>query len=371
VLEDFRMKTAAAVSREGLPAPVIETLDLEAPRAGEVLIRIVATGVCHTDLRVHAGLGVGTPRPVVLGHEGAGIVEELGEGVTSLAVGDHVVLSGSSCGTCPNCRRNAPIFCDEMLPRNFGGLRMDGTSGLSQNGARIHGQFFGQSSFSKFAVANERSAVKVTKDVPLEILGPLGCGVITGSGAVIEALKVRTGDSIAVFGTGGVGLSAVMAARLVGASKIIAIDIVPSRLQLAMELGATHTINASDGDVVKRIRALVPGGVNYTLNTTNTPDIYTQAIECLATRGTAGYVTAPRGEWKPPMFPMLAGGKKLQAILGGDAPPQFFIPMLIDYYRQGRLPFDRLIRFYRFDEIATAFHDMHSGDTIKPVLRME
>jgi len=213
--------------------------------------------------------------------------------------------------------------------------------------------------------------VKVTKDVPLEILGPLGCGVITGSGAVIEALKVRTGDSIAVFGTGGVGLSAIMAARLVGASKIIAIDIVPSRLQLAMELGATHTINASDGDVVQRIRALSPGGVSYTLNTTNTPEIYTQALECLATRGTAGYVTAPRGEWKPPMFPMLAGGKKLQAILGGDAAPQFFIPMLIDYYRQGRLPFDRLIRFYRFEDIGAAFHDMHSGDTIKPVLRME
>jgi len=365
------MKTTAAVSREGLPAPVIETLDLEAPRAGEALIRIVATGVCHTDLRVHAGLGVGTPRPAVLGHEGAGIVEELGEGVTSLAVGDHVVLSGSSCGHCENCRRNAPIFCDEMLPRNFGGLRMDGTSGLSQNGALIHAQFFGQSSFSRYAVANERSAVKVTKEVPLEILGPLGCGVITGSGAVIEALKVRAGDSIAVFGTGGVGLSAIMAARLVGAAKIIAIDIVPSRLQLAMELGATHTINASDGEVVKKIRALVPGGVNYTLNTTNAPDIYTQAIECLATRGTAGYVTAPRGEWKPPMFPMLAGGKKLQAILGGDAAPQFFIPMLIEYYRQGRFPFDRLIRFYRFADIATAFHDMHSGETIKPVLRME
>jgi aryl-alcohol dehydrogenase len=364
------MKTVAAVSREGSPAPIIETLEIEGPRAGEVLVRIVATGVCHTDLRVHAGLGPGTPRPIVLGHEGAGIVEQLGEGVTSLAIGDHVVLSGSSCGTCPSCKRNSPIHCVEMMPRNFGGLRMDGTSALSKEGARIHAQFFGQSSFSQFALANERSAVKVPKGVPLEILGPLGCGVITGTGAVINSLNVRTGDTIAVFGTGGVGLSAVMAARLVGASRIVAIDVLPARLALAKELGATDTIDAKHGDVANAIRQLVPGGVNFSLNTTSIPDIFTQALDCLAVRGTGGFVTSPRGEWKPQMFPILAGAKKLQGIVGGDAAPQFFIPMLIDYYRQGRLPFDRLIRFYRFDEIAAAFHDMERGDTIKPVLRM-
>jgi len=365
------MKTTAAVSREGAAAPSIETLDLESPRPGEVLVRIVATGICHTDLRVHAGFGPGTPRPIVLGHEGSGVIEQVGEGVTTLAVGDHVVLSGASCGTCPSCRRNAPIFCAEMLPRNFGGLRMDGTSALSQNGTRIHGQFFGQSSFSRFAVASERTAVKVAKDVPLEILGPLGCGVITGTGAIIEALKVRAGDTVAVFGVGGVGLSAIMAARLVGAARIVAIDVLPSRLALARELGATDTLNANDGELAKALRALVPGGVSFTLNTTSSPEIYTQAIDCLAVRGTAGFVTSPRGEWKPPMFSILSGGRKLQGILGGDAAPRFFIPMLIDYYRQGRLPFDRLIRFYRFEDIATAFHDMERGETIKPVLRME
>jgi aryl-alcohol dehydrogenase len=364
------MKTSAAVSREGQPAPTIETLDLEEPRPGEVLVRIVATGVCHTDVRVHSGLGPGTPRPIVLGHEGAGIVEKLGEGVTSLAVGDHVVLSGSSCGTCPSCRQNSPIHCVEMMPRNFGGLRMDGTSALSQDGARIHAQFFGQSSFSQFAVANERSAVKVPTDVPLEILGPLGCGVITGTGAVINSLKVGAGDSIAVFGAGGVGLSAIMAARLVGAARIVAVDLLPARLALAKELGATDVINANDGDVAKAIRQLVPGGVNFTLNTTSVPDIFTQALDCLAVRGTAGFVTSPRGEWKPQMFPILAGARKLQGIVGGDAAPQFFIPLLIDYYKQGRLPFDRLIRFYRFEDIATAFQDMQRGDTIKPVLRL-
>jgi aryl-alcohol dehydrogenase len=364
------MKTLAAVSREGASAPVLETLDLESPRAGEVLVRMVATGVCHTDVRVHSGLGPGTPRPIVLGHEGAGIVEQLGEGVTTLQVGDHVVLSGSSCGTCPSCRKNSPIYCVEMMPRNFGGLRMDGTSALSQNGTRIHAQFFGQSSFSQLAVANERSAVKVSKEVPLEILGPLGCGVITGTGAVINSLKVGAGDTFAVFGAGGVGLSAVMAARLVGAARIIAVDVLPARLALAKELGATDTVNPNEGDVVKALRQLVPGGIDFTLNTTSIPDVFTQALDCLAVRGTAGFVTSPRGEWKPQMFPILAGARKLQGIVGGDAAPQFFIPMLIDYYRQGRLPFDRLIRFYRFEDIAAAFADMQRGETIKPVLRM-
>ena len=364
------MKTAAAVSRDGAAFPQIEELDIEAPQPGEVLVRIVATGICHTDVRAGASGGVGTPRPVVLGHEGAGVVEEVGEGVTSLVPGDHVVLSGSSCGVCPSCRRNFPSYCSQMMPRNFGGQRMDGTSALSRDGQRIHGHFFGQSSFSQYAIASERTAVKVSRDVPLDILGPLGCGIITGTGAVINSLKVAAGDTIAVFGTGGVGLSAIMAARLVGAARIIAIDVVPSRLALAKELGATDTLNAKDGDPGKVIRELVPGGVTFSFNTTPVPDIFTQALDCLAMRGVAGFVTAPRGEWKPQMFPMLAGGRKLQGILGGDAAPQLFIPMLIDYYRQGRLPFDRMIRFYPFEQIAEAIQDMEHGDTIKPVLRM-
>jgi aryl-alcohol dehydrogenase len=330
---------------------------------------MVATGVCHTDVRVHAGMGPGTPRPIVLGHEGAGIVERLGAGVTSLAVGDHVVLSGASCGVCPSCKQNGPIYCNEMMPRNFGGLRMDGTSGLSQDGKLLHAQFFGQSSFSQFTVASERTAVKVTKEVPLDILGPLGCGVITGSGAVISALKVGAGHTIGIFGTGGVGLSAIMAARLIGAKRIIAIDVLPARLALAKELGATDTLNPNEGDVVKAVRQLVPGGLDFTLNTTSIADIYTQQLECLSVRGTGAFVTSPRGDWKPPMFHLLAGGRKLQGIVGGDSAPQAFIPTLIDYYRQGRFPFDRLIRFYPFEEIATAFQDMQRGDTIKPVLR--
>jgi aryl-alcohol dehydrogenase len=365
------MRIDAAVSRATAPYPVLETLDLEPPRAGEVLVRIVATGICHTDLRVHAGRGPGTPKPVVLGHEGAGIVEEIGVGVTTLRPGDHVVLSGSSCGVCPSCRRNLPSYCYEMLPRNFGGLRMDGTSALSHDGERIFGQFFGQSSFARYALASERTAVKVPTDVPLEVLGPLGCGIITGTGAIINSLAVRAGASVAVFGTGGVGLAAVMAARLVGAARIIAIDVRADRLALARELGATDTIDAAAGDAGHAVRELTGHGVDYTLNTTAAPQVFSQALDCLTMRGTAAFVTSPVGEWQPAMFPMLANGRRLQGLLGGDAAPQFFIPLLVEYYRQGRLPLERLIRFYAFADIASAFRDMEHGEAIKPVLRME
>lgn len=366
------MKTLAAISREGAGFPVLEEIELEGPRSGEVLVRIVASGICHTDARAGASGGPGTPRPVVLGHEGAGVVEEVGPGVRTLKVGDHVVLSGSSCGLCPSCMQNYPSYCVQMYPRNFGGLRIDGSSAYSQNGQRLFGHFFGQSSFARHSVVAERTAVKVPREVSLETLAPLGCGVITGSGAVINSLKVGAGDSIAVFGTGSVGLSAVMAAKLVGASRIVAIDVVASRLALAKELGATDTINSKETpEVAKTVRELVPGGVTYSFNTTPVPDMYTHALECLAMCGTAGFVTAPRGEWKPHMFSVLASGRKLQGILGGDAAPQLFIPMLIEYHRQGRMPFDRLIRKYPFEAIAKAFEDMEHGETIKPVLQME
>lgn len=364
------MRTEAAISRAGVDVPVLEPVDLGAPRAGEVLIRIVASGICHTDLGVHAGRGPGTPLPAVLGHEGAGIVIGTGPGVTTLAVDDPVVLSGSSCGHCPSCRRNFPSYCREAMPRNFGGQRMDGSTALTQNGERLGGHFFGQSSFARHCVATERTAVKVSSELPLDLLGPLGCGVITGAGAMLFSLGVTVGQSVAVFGTGGVGLSAVMAARLVGASEIIAVDRIASRLQLARELGATHTLDAAEADIAQKIIEITRGGVDRSLNTTRAPGTFTTAMQCLAVQGVAGFVAAPGADWQPAMFPMLAGGRRLQGILGGDAAPQSVIPMLIDYHRQGRLPFDRLVRFYAFEDIGTAFRDMEHGEVIKPVLRM-
>jgi len=363
------VKVFAAVSRGISPAPVIEQLDQEEPRAGEMRIRMVATGICHTDLHEHPGRH--SPQPIVLGHEGAGVVEKLGEGVRGFEVGDHVILSGNSCGACPSCLANRPTYCDLAMPLCFGGQRLDKSTALSCGEETIHSHFFGQSSFASHAIVPQRTAVKMDKDLPLEKLGPLGCGVVTGAGGVIEALKVGFGDTIAVFGVGGVGLSAVMAARLVGAKRIVAVDLVPERLELARELGATDTILASEDGLAGKIRGVTGRGVDFSFNTANAPAAHTAALECLAMNGTAGFVAAPLGEWKPAMFAMLAGGKQLRGILGGDAHPGLFIPKLAEFWRQGRFPFDRLLTFYPFAEIERAFEDAYSGKAIKPVLLMD
>lgn len=362
------MQITAAVSRADQAAPSLERLELDAPRPGEMLVRIVAVGICHTDLHEHPGRHA--PHPIVLGHEGAGVVEALGEGVRGFAIGDHVLLSGSSCGTCPSCVAGRPTYCDLAMPMNFGGKRLDGSTALACGEERIHSHFFGQSSFATHSIVPERTAVKVDKDVPLELLAPLGCGVITGAGSVIEALKVKAGDTIAIFGTGGVGLSAVMAARLVGARRIVAVDVNQARLDLALELGATDIVRADGENVAQQIRSITGRGMDYTFNTTTVPAVHSMALECLAMNGMAGFVAAPRGEWAPAMFPMLAGGRQLRGILGGDANPRTFLPILIDYWKQGRFPFDRLIRSYRFEEIDKAFHDSEAGTVIKAVLKV-
>jgi aryl-alcohol dehydrogenase len=367
------MKIQAAVSRDATRPPELETLDIEEPRLGEILVRIVATGICHTDINVHERDR--SPKPIVLGHEGAGIVERVGSGVTRLAPGDPVILSSNFCGECPSCRQNAHSYCYEVMPRNFGGRRPDGSTPLTQDGSPINARFFGQSSFATYVLADERSAVKAPVDLPLEIMGPLACGVMTGAGAVINSLQVRPGQSIAIFGTGAVGLSAVMAAKIVGATRIIAVDMVPARLALAMELGATDSIdvsagNASTGNAAQVIKERTRHGVDFTFNTTRSPGVFTQAMESLAPRGVAGFVGAPLNPWTPDMFQILSGGRTLRGIIGGDSSPGSFIPLLIEYYRQGRLPFDRLIRYYPFQEIAQAFADCEHGTTVKAVLRM-
>lgn len=363
------MRITAALSGRGGAAPELVELEQESPRAGEMRIRLVATGICHTDLHEHPGRH--SPQPIVLGHEGAGVVEELGEGVTGFAVGDHVILSGNSCGTCPSCLAGRPTYCDLAMPLCFGGKRLDGSTALCEGDHPVHSHFFGQSSFASHAIVPQRTAVTMDKDLPLEKLGPLGCGVVTGAGGVIEALKVGFGDSIAVFGTGGVGLSAVMAAKLVGAKRIVAVDLSEERLELAREFGATDTFRGDQDNLADAIRKVTGRGMQFTFNTTNAPPVHTLALDVLAMNGTAGFVAAPLGEWSPQMFAMLAGGRQLRGILGGDANPRTFLPQLADYWRQGRLPFDRMLTFYPFAEIERAWADARSGAAIKPVLLME
>src|SRR5437016_12275358 len=234
---------AAVVREKGGPFKV-ETLTLEAPRRDEVLVKVVATGLCHTDM-VARDKGYPVPHPIVLGHEGAGIVESVGADVVKVAPGDSVVLTCPTCGRCRPCLLGRIAHCEKTFPLSVGGTRLDGsTATIDGHGETVHDHFFGQSSCATYALANERNVVKVSSDVPLERLGPLGCGIQTGAGAVMNALKVAPGTTLACFGAGAVGCSAIMAARAVGATTIVAIDMVPSRPEMGKELGATHAINS-------------------------------------------------------------------------------------------------------------------------------
>jgi aryl-alcohol dehydrogenase len=362
------MQTQAAITREGEPYPLVETVELETPRAGELLVRVVACGVCHTDLSVH-GERPG-PKPIVLGHEGAGVVEEVGDGVTSHRPGDHVVMSAAPhCGACAACRRGAYPYCVHAGALLFGGLRPDGTSGVSQDGELVHAHFFGQSSFARHALAQARAAVIVPDDLPLELLAPLGCGIPTGAGSVLFTFGLRPGQTIAVFGTGSVGLGAVMAARVAGAARIVAVDVVPSRLELALELGATHAVDARAEDPVEAIRAATGEGADFALNTTRSPAVFDAMIAALGAQGRAGYVGPPAEGWRPDLGAMMLRGQSVGGIVQGGVAAGVIIPLLIDLHRQGRFPYDRLIREYPFERIADAFRDTDGGAVLKPVLR--
>jgi aryl-alcohol dehydrogenase len=365
------MQIKAAISREKGAALSLEKLDIEDPRDHEVLVRVVATGVCHTDIVVRDGM-LPTPQPVVLGHEGAGIVEKVGKSVTKVAPGDHVVMTFNSCGHCPSCEDEAPAYCYEFFPRNFFAVREDGTSGLSQNGKLVHGNFFGQSSFASHALCHQRNVVKVPKDVNLELMGPLACGIQTGAGAVLNALQVSAGKSFAVFGTGSVGLSAVMAAKVAGAKIIVAVDTNDERLAFAKTVGATHTINPKQMNATETLMGITGIGLDFALDTTGLASVIRDAVMSLANRGTCGILGAsPMGsEIKLDEVHFMSGGRRLMGIVEGSSDPDTFIPKLVELHRKGQFPFDRMVRFYAFDQINEAIHDSETGKSIKPILRM-
>lgn len=350
----------------------LEDVTIETPQGDEVLVRMVATGMCHTDMIVRDQL-YPLPLPIVLGHEGAGIVERVGSQVTRVVPGDHVVLAFTFCGKCDLCQSGHPAYCREFFARNLGGGRVDGSTSVQKEGKPLHDHFFGQSSFSTLALATERNIVKVRKDVPLELLGPLGCGISTGAGAVLNSLKVTAGHTFASFGSGAVGLSAIMAARLAGATSIIAVDTRPNRLQLALELGATHAVNGRDEDPVEFIRRVTGGrGVDFTLESTGNAKVLRQAIDSLDILGTCGVVGAPPigTEASFDVNDLMIPGKSVRGIVEGDSVPDVFIPRLIELYAQGKFPFDKLVRFYPLEQINQAARDSESGDTLKPIVRM-
>ncbi|MEN5362719.1 NAD(P)-dependent alcohol dehydrogenase [Brevundimonas intermedia] len=362
----------AAIAREARQPLVLETGEIEGPRPDEVLVRVVATGVCHTDMVVR-DQDFAAPLPMVLGHEGAGVVEAVGAEVTEVAPGDHVIMTYMWCGHCHTCESGHPAHCENMGPLNFGGGRLDGSTATTDAaGAKVHDHFFGQSSFSTYALANEKNVVKVDKDAPIELLGPLGCGIQTGAGAVLQALDVKAGTSFVAFGAGAVGLAAVMAARVAGATTIIAVDITPSRLDLALELGATHVINSRETDPVARVREITGGGADYSLECSGRAEVLRQAIDALGTLGACGIVGATR-EGTEASFnvnDVMIPGRRIIGIVQGDVISKIFIPRLVELHKQGRFPFDKLVRFYPFDQINEAIADSESGVTIKPILRM-
>ncbi|MFI9627230.1 NAD(P)-dependent alcohol dehydrogenase [Streptomyces sp. NPDC052042] len=366
---------ASVVEKIGAPFTYTD-LEIDDPGSGEILVRIVASGVCHTDANTRSG-NMPLPLPGVLGHEGAGIVEAVGPGVTSPRVGDHVVLGWPYCGECKNCLDGEPRYCLSIGPALVAGVRFTGekagASGYRRlDGTPVSGHFFGQSSFATHALALAGQAVVIPDDVPLQIAGPLACGIATGAGAVLNTAKPRVGDSIVVYGAGAVGLAAIMAAKNTPATTIVAVDVHESRLDLATRYGATHVVNAaSTPDVVVKVQEIVGGTADYALDCTGVIPVVEQAIETVGMLGTAILIGgAPAGATFTADHFRTLFGKRIVGTLGGSGRSQRLIPALLALWRQGRFPFDELVETFDFEDIEGALEASHRGDVIKPVVRM-
>ncbi|WP_216913211.1 NAD(P)-dependent alcohol dehydrogenase [Nocardia noduli] len=358
----------SAVLRDPAAPFSIESIHLDDPGPLEALVRIVATGFCHTDLIGRSGLLGEQFLPVVLGHEGAGIVEKVGLGVTSVEPGDHVVLSFDSCGNCTACRGGRPTDCEAFEARNLVGLTSDGRRTAHDTaGEPVTNRWFGQSSFGQYALATERNLVKVRRDVPLEKLGPLGCGVQTGAGSVLNVMRLSAGQSLAVFGAGAVGLSAIMAAKLSGAGEIVAVDLNPERRALALEFGATRAVDGATDDVATAVRGDT-SGLDFSFDTTGVATVMANAVRVLRRPGTC--VLVGSGMEMLTLHPSELTGKSVTFNYEGGAVPQNFIPRLIELWQQGVFPFDRMITTYDLSDISRAEADAVAGAAVKPIIVM-
>jgi S-(hydroxymethyl)glutathione dehydrogenase/alcohol dehydrogenase len=365
------MEIQAAVFRKVHEPLTIESVDIDKPWGREVLVRTVATGVCHSDLHVIDGLGrLPLDRPMVLGHEGAGIVEAVGAEVTTMRPGDHVVacLSGF-CGACPQCLGGHPNLCTGGIVTRAD----DATPRLSQ-GKRPFRQFTGIASFAERMLLHENSLVKIDSDLPLDRAALVGCGVLTGVGAALRTSGLQAGQTVAVFGCGGVGLSIIQGARIGGARQIIAVDMFDSKLELAKRVGATHTVNSLEDDPTKAVRALTAGaGVDHAFEAVGNAKLVRQAIESLAIRGTATIVGV-----LPPTamieFPWMAIRPECRVQTSRMGSNQFRtdIPVYLEFYRQGRLLLDEMVtKRGRLGDINDAFRAMQAGEVARTVLTFD
>ena len=364
------MKVTAAVARSAGEDFSIEELELDEPRADEILVRVEAVGLCHTDL-VFKQTGT-IPHPHVLGHEGAGVVEKVGSAVKKVVPGDRVALTFRSCGHCPRCDAHDPAYCHTMPMLNYAGMRLeDGSKAYHKGDEDIASHFFGQSSFSTYCLASETNAVKLPDGMPFELAAPLGCGVQTGAGGVMRSLACEKGSSILILGGGAVGLSAVMGAAVQGCDPIILLEPHEERRKLALELGATHALDpAETPDLAEAVRAIAPMGVDYAFDTTGIPDLLNATMMALAPKGTFGIVgIAPPGTPMPgDLMNAVTFGHTVKGIIEGDSDPDEFIPELVSLYNEGRLPVDRLVKTYPLEEINKAVADQHAGKCVKVVL---
>jgi aryl-alcohol dehydrogenase len=365
--------TRAAVVWEKDGPFSIEEVELDALRPDEVRVRLVATGICQSDIGAVRG-HFPFPLPAVLGHEGAGVVTATGTAVSTAAVGDRVLLSYSLCGRCRWCRAGHPAYCTGHVTRNLlDGRRPDGSAVIRARGTELGAHFFGQSSFAEEAIVHETTLVVLPPEVTeeeLPVLAPLVCGVQAGAGAVLNVLRPHPADTVVVAGTGGVGLSAVMATRLCRARVVIAVDKVASRLELAADLGADVTIDASREDLQDRLAELTGGaGPDIVIDTTGHIPTIETLIGALAIRGRFGAVGVPplgaRASFD--VMPFISG-KSIQGIAAGDTQPQEFLPVLVEAVRRADLPLARIEQQYAFEDINRAVADTAAGTAIKPVL---
>jgi alcohol dehydrogenase len=349
----------------------IERIELAPPGPGEIRVRIVAAGLCHSDLSVVNG---DRPRvmPMALGHEAAGVVEELGSGVDDLALGDHVVLVFvPSCGCCLPCAEGRPALCEPGAKANGAGTLLSGARRLSRAGAPALNHHLGVSAFAEQAVVSRRSAVRVPKDVPLDVAALFGCGVLTGVGAVVNTARVQAGESVAVVGLGGVGLNALLGAAAAGARAIVAVDLDPRKLELARTLGATDTVDARAEDAAERVRALVAGGVDHAFEMAGSVKALDLAYRITRRGGTTVTAGLPNPAATLALSPvsLVAEERTLKGSYVGGAVPLRDIPRFIELWRRGRLPVDRLMSGrIGLDDLNAAFEKLAAGDVVRQIL---
>ncbi|MEU4148889.1 NAD(P)-dependent alcohol dehydrogenase [Streptomyces sp. NPDC026659] len=361
------MDVTAALSRHPEEPFALERVTLDVPREGEVLVRMVASGICHTDLHYRSVLPP-AGGPYVLGHEGAGVVEGTGPGVTGIRPGDRVVLSYRHCGDCSHCRAGRVAYCTRLGELNAPGPRPDGTHTLHQDGTPVAGTFFGQSSFATHALASVDNTVVVNPDTDLVTAAPLGCGVQTGAGSVLNVLRPQRSSSFVVYGAGAVGCAALMAARAEEVGTIVAVDPVPARRELALRLGATAALDPGAVDVVEAVRELTGGGASHALDTSGLPSVIAEAALALGRAGTLVLVGLGKPQLTVDVDDIMRGGKTLRGCIEGDARPHEFIPRLLEMRAKGLLPLEEITTAYPFAEIDRAAADSRSGVTVKPVL---